>query len=222
MIIKGHPGKRSVSRISGGTDSGQARMTIKNMFKDPVLKTLAKKYPAPKFEDRSDHLMEELIEHIVSQQLSVKAADTIFARFVGLFPKGKFPTAKQILKMEDEKIRAAGISYAKIAYIKSVANAFVSDLIDIKKIRNQSDEDVLAELTQIKGIGQWTAEMILIFTLKRPDVFSIGDLGLRNAITRLYGITDRKQMINLSETWSPHRSTACWYLWRSLENKTEK
>jgi len=189
------------------------------MFTDPILQKLVKKYPAPKFEDRSDFLMRELIEHVVSQQLSVKAADTIFARFVSLFKNGDFPTAKEILEMEDEKIRSAGISFAKITYIKSVADAFVSDLIDIEKIRKQSDEEVMEELTQIKGIGQWTAEMILISTLKRPDVFSIGDLGLRNAITKLYGITDRKDMLRLSETWSPHRSTACWYLWRSLENK---
>jgi DNA-3-methyladenine glycosylase II len=189
------------------------------MFKDSVLNDLVKKYPKPHFEDKSEFLMRELIEHVVSQQLSVKAADTIFARFVGLFAKKEFPTAKQILKMDDEKIRSAGLSYAKIKYIKSVANAFVSDLIDIEKIRKQSDEEVITELTQIKGIGQWTAEMVLIFTLKRPDVFSIGDLGLRNAITRLYGITDRKEMISLSESWKPYRSTACWYLWRSLENK---
>jgi len=189
------------------------------MFTDPTLKKLVKKYPQPHFEDRSEFLMRELIESIISQQLSVKAADTIFARFVGLFSDGEFPTAKQIVTMEDERIRSAGISYAKVTYIKSVANAFVSDLIDIEKIRKQSDEEVITELTQIKGIGQWTAEMILIFTLNRPDVFSIGDLGLRNAITKLYGITDRKEMLALSETWKPHRSTACWYLWRSLENK---
>ena len=121
--------------------------------------------------------------------------------------------------MEDEKIRNAGLSYAKINYIKSVANAFISDLIDIEKMRKQSDEDVISELIQIKGVGRWTAEMILIFTLKRPDIFSIGDLGLRNAIIKLYGITDRNEMIRLSQTWKPHRSTACWYLWRSLENK---
>jgi len=191
------------------------------MFTDPVLQKLVEKYPAPKFEDRSNLLMKELIEHVISQQLSVKASDTIFKRFVNLFSKNNFPTAEQILAIEDEKIRSAGISYSKITYIKSVANAFVSDLIDIEKIRKQSDEEVIAELTQIKGIGQWTAEMVLISTLKRPDVFSIGDLGLRNAITKLYGITDRKEMLKLSETWSPHRSTACWYLWRSLENKSE-
>lgn len=188
------------------------------MFKDPILKQLIEKYPAPTFEDRSDFLFYELIESIISQQLSIKAADTIFGRFKELFGK-KFPTPKQVLAMDDDKIRACGLSFAKISYVKSVANAFISDLIDIEKVKKQSNEEVIAELTQIKGVGLWTAEMILIFTLKRPDVFSIGDLGIRNAITRLYGITDRKEMLSLSEQWKPYRSTACWYLWRSLENK---
>jgi DNA-3-methyladenine glycosylase II len=188
------------------------------MFNDPIINQLVKKYPAPNFEDKSDFLFSNLIESIISQQLSTKAADTIFGRFKELFGK-KFPTPRQILTMEDEKIRACGLSFAKVSYVKSVANAFVSDLIDIEKIRKQSDEEVIAELTQIKGVGRWTAEMILIFTLNRPDVFSIGDLGIRNAITKLYGITDRNEMITLSEKWKPYRSTACWYLWRSLENK---
>lgn len=191
------------------------------MFSDPILQKLVKRYPKPHFEDRSEFLMRELVESIISQQLSIKASDTIFVRFVGLFPHGEFPTAEMILTMDDEMMRSAGLSFAKVKYVKSVANAFVSDLIDVEKIKKQSDEEVIAELTQIKGIGRWTAEMILIFTLNRPDVFSIGDLGLRNAITKLYGITDRKEMMRLAETWKPYRSTACWYLWRSLENKSE-
>lgn len=189
------------------------------MFTDRILKKLVKKYPKPHFEDRSKFLMRELIESVISQQLSIKVSDTIFARFVGLFENREFPTAETIVKMDDETIRSAGLSYSKVSYVKSIANAFISDLIDIEKIKKQSDEEVIEQLTQIKGIGRWTAEMILISTLKRPDVFSIGDLGLRNAITKLYGITDRKEMLKLSESWSPYRSTACWYLWRSLENK---
>lgn len=191
------------------------------MFNDPILTNLIKNYPPPHFEDRSDFLLRELIESVISQQLSIKAADTIFARFVGLFPAGDFPTAAMILDKDDEDLRSAGLSYAKVSYVKSIANAFVSDLIDIEKIRKQSDEEVIAELTQIKGIGRWTAEMILIFTLQRTDIFSIGDLGLRRAIEKLYGITDRKEMLKLAESWQPHRSTACWYLWRSLENTAE-
>lgn len=193
--------------------------SIEDMFSDPVMQKLVREYPKPHFQDRSEFLMRQLTESIISQQLSVKAADTIFERFVGLFPNGDFPTPEMILSMDDEKIRSAGLSYAKIRYIKSVADAFLSDLLDIEKIRKQSDEEVISELTQIKGIGRWTAEMILISTLNRPDVFSVDDLGLRNAITRLYGISDRKEMLTLSETWKPYRSTACWYLWRSQENK---
>jgi DNA-3-methyladenine glycosylase II len=189
------------------------------MFTDPIMQKLVKKYPRPHFQDKSEFLMHQLIESIISQQLSIKAADTIFARFVGLFPNVEFPTAEKILDTDDEKIKSAGLSFAKVSYVKSVAHAFVSDLIDIDKIRNQSDEEVITELTQIKGIGRWTAEMILISTLKRPDVFSIGDLGLRRAIENLYGISDKKEMIKLAETWKPYRSTACWYLWRSIENK---
>src|SRR5882757_7854608 len=120
------------------------------MFTDPILNKLIKQYPKPNFQDRSEFLMRELIESIVSQQLSIKASDTIFARFVGLFPDGEFPTAKQILAVDDETIRSAGLSFAKIGYIKSVANAFVSDLVDVEKIRKQSDEEVIKELTQIK------------------------------------------------------------------------
>lgn len=188
------------------------------MFNDPILKKLIKKYPTPKFEDRSEFLFYELVESIISQQLSIRAADTIFGRFKKLFGEN-FPTPSEVLAMDDEKLRACGLSFAKISYVKSVANAFVSDLIDIEKIKKQSDEEVIEELTQIKGVGRWTAEMILIFTLNRPDVFSIGDLGIRNAITKLYGITDKKEMLALSETWKPYRSSACWYLWRSLENE---
>ncbi|MGI8419076.1 MAG: DNA-3-methyladenine glycosylase family protein [Candidatus Levyibacteriota bacterium] len=188
------------------------------MLKEPIMQKLKKEYPAPEFEDRSADLMQSMIKSIISQQLSVKAASTIFGRFQDLFIANSFPTDKEILAMDDEIMRSAGLSYAKIKYVKSVANAFVSDLIDIKKIRKQSDEEVISELIQIHGIGRWTAEMILIFSLQRPDIFSIDDLGIRNAITRLYGISDRKEMLELSEKWKPYRSTACWYLWRSLGN----
>jgi DNA-3-methyladenine glycosylase II len=187
-------------------------------FQDPIMQGLVEQYPAPKFEDHSAHLMQYMIKSVVSQQLSVKAADTIYKRFIGLFGSADFPKAEDILATEDEKLRSAGLSYSKISYIKSIANAFISDLIDQDKVKKQSDEEVIQELIQIRGIGRWTAEMVLIFALQRPDVFSIDDLGVRNAITKLYGITDRKEMVALAEQWKPHRSYACWYLWRSLAN----
>lgn len=187
-------------------------------FNDSILQKLQKIYPAPSFIDKSEHLFEDLIESIVSQQLSIKAANTIYGRFKKLFHEATFPNAKDILATDDQKMRDCGISFQKISYIKSVADAFVSDLIDAKKIKTMSDEEVIAALTQIRGVGRWTAEMILIFTLNRPDVFSVGDLGIRNAITKLYNITDKEEMVRLSENWKPYRSYACWYLWRSLEN----
>jgi DNA-3-methyladenine glycosylase II len=190
------------------------------MFRDPVLQSLVKKYPVPKFEDRSKFLYQELIEAIVSQQLSTKAAATIFGRFKELFGK-KFPTPQQVLKMDKDKLRACGISYPKISYIQAIAQAFKDKQLNHKKLLHMKDEEIVVELTKIKGVGQWTAEMMLIFVLNRPDIFSIGDLGIRNAITKLYGIKDKKEMLALSEKWKPHRSTACWYLWRSLENKKE-
>ena len=188
------------------------------MFKDPILKKLVKKYPAPDFEDRSERLFERLVDAIISQQLSVKAADTIFARFQKLFKNKAFPSPQQVIKMTDEKIRGAGISFQKIKYIKGIAQAFLDKKIIVEEIRKLSDDEIIVKLTELKGVGKWTAEMILIFSLQRQDVFSIGDLGLRRAIEKLYGITDLKKVLELTESWKPNRSTAAWYLWRSLEN----
>jgi len=188
------------------------------MFSDPILKQLGEKYPGPNFVDKSEELFPSLIESIISQQLSVKAADVIFARFLKLFGSKKFPPPQEIIAMDRENLRAVGISYAKVNYIKAISEAFAKGEIDIAKIKNLPDEEVIVELTKLKGVGRWTAEMLLIFTLNRPDVFSVGDLGLRRAIEKLYGITDSEEILQLSETWKPYRSTACWYLWRSLEN----
>ncbi len=187
------------------------------MFKDPVLKKLYKKYGPHKFENRSKFLYEELVKSIIGQQLSGKAADTIFKRFLEVF-NNKFPSYDQLLKIDTEKLRSAGMSYSKASYIKNIANAFKEKQISISKLEKLNDEDVKEELTKIKGIGNWTAEMILIFTLKREDVFSLGDAGLRRAIKNLYNIEKDKDILTLSEKWEPKRSFACWYLWRSLEN----
>jgi len=188
------------------------------MFKDPVLKKLHKKYGPHKFEDRSEKLYEELVESIIGQQLSGKAADTIFKRFLKIFDD-KFPRPEKLLKTDDEKLRSAGMSYSKASYIKNIAKAFKNGDLDIKILKKMNDEEVIKKLTKIKGVGNWTAEMTLIFTLKREDVFSLGDAGLRRAIKNLYNIDKEKDILELAETWKPKRSFACWYLWRSLENR---
>jgi DNA-3-methyladenine glycosylase II len=189
------------------------------MFKDPILNALVKKYNAPKFEDRSEKLYEELVESIIGQQLSGKAADTIFKRFLALYNNSKFPNPEELLKTDNEKLRSAGMSYSKASYIKNIAQAFKENLLEVEKIKKLSDEDVKKELTKIKGVGNWTAEMILIFTLKREDVFSLGDAGLRRAIKNLYNVEKDSDILKLAEIWKPKRSYASWYLWRSLENR---
>lgn len=188
------------------------------MFKDPILNKLVKKYKAPTFSNRSNFLFEDLVESIISQQLSGKAADTIYKRFLALF-NAKFPSPEQILKMDVKKMRNAGMSYSKTSYIKNVAKAFKDKNIDIEKINKMTDEEVIAELTKIKGVGKWTAEMTLIFTLNREDVFSLNDAGLKRAIKNLYKLETEKEILKLAENWKPKRSFACWYLWRSLENR---
>lgn len=187
------------------------------MFKDPILKKLYEKYGPHKFEDKSEKLLEELVESIISQQLSIKAANTIYNRFLSLFD-GKFPKPEQILEIDIEKLRSAGMSYSKGNYIKNIAKAFKDKQIDVKKINKATDEEVIQELTKIKGVGKWTAEMILIFTLKREDVFSLGDAGLKRAIKNLYKLEKDTDILKLSEEWKPFRSHASWYLWKSLEN----
>lgn len=163
---------------------------------------------------------EALVEAIVSQQLSVKAADTIFFRFVALF--GKFPKPEQILKMKDSKLREVGLSYQKISYIKDLATKVLSKDLKLNTLSRLDNEAVINELVKVKGIGRWTAEMFLMFSLLRPDVFSSGDLGLRNAIIKLYKLKKpptEKQLERITKKWSPHRTTASRYLWKSLNNE---
>jgi DNA-3-methyladenine glycosylase II len=192
---------------------------ILNYFIDPILNDLTNKYPPPTWTDRSAFLFEDMIETIISQQLSGKAADSIFKRFKGLFQTVAFPLPEEVLAVEQGSIRAIGVSNSKASYIHNVARAFTEKEIIIEKIQTMTDEEVIETLTKIKGIGKWSAEMTLIFTLNRPDVFSPGDLGLRNAIKNLYGITETKAILELTDKWKPNRSLASWYLWRSLENR---
>lgn len=167
---------------------------------------------------RPDNYLEYLCREIVGQQLSGKAAGSIWKKFVSIIPEGKV-TPKAINLMTPDDIRAAGLSWAKAKYIKDLAEKVLNKEVHLNKLEKMADEEVIAELVKVKGIGRWTAEMFLIFTLARPDVFSLGDLGLKNAIKKLYGIENptKEQMEKLSLKWSPYRSTACLILWKSLE-----
>ncbi|MBK9337369.1 MAG: DNA-3-methyladenine glycosylase 2 family protein [Lewinellaceae bacterium] len=160
----------------------------------------------------------ELLESIVSQQLSVRAAATIFSRFCALFPDN-YPAPEVLVAVKQEQLRAAGLSNQKANYLKNVAAFALENNLDKIPWQNYSDIEIINLLTQIKGVGRWTTEMILIFTLGRPDVFPIDDLGIQQGMIKLYGLPDtgkalRLRMQELSEPWQPYRSTASRYLWR--------
>lgn len=171
-----------------------------------------KKLPPSKY-------FEALVESIVSQQLSVKASDTIFKRFEALTPGKKFPTPQQVLKMSPAKMRKCGLSKAKVIYIKDLARKVIDGSVNIKKIDSWTDQEVIDHLTLVKGIGVWTAEMFLMFSLGREDIFSYGDLALRNAITAIYKMKAHPtpaQAKKITEKWAPYRTTGSRYLWASL------
>ena len=163
-----------------------------------------------------------LTEAIISQQLSDKAATTIINRFKTLFFGKDFPSPKQVLRKSDAILRSVGVSGAKVSYIKNLAKAIENKAVHFKDLDKISDEEIIEMLVKVKGIGRWTAEMFLIFSLGRPDVFSCGDLGLRNAIKKLYSLRkdpSLKQLQKLSSRWQPYRTCASLYLWASLNNR---
>ena len=160
---------------------------------------------------------ESLVEAIITQQLSGKSADSISKKFRAIY--GRFPKPADVLETSEVKLRKAGLSYMKISYIKDLSDKIVSKQLQLDNMKNLSDEEVVAELTLIRGIGRWTAEMFLIFSLGRQDVLPVGDLGLKKGIKRLYSLSElpeKERMEKIAEKWRPYRSVATWYLWRSL------
>lgn len=169
----------------------------------------------------SHDFFRSLCREIIGQQLAGKAADAIFARFLTLFPRGRV-TAQNLITLSDDAIRAVGTSWAKVRSLKDLVAHVLKKNIHLKSLTTLSNEDVVKELTKVKGIGPWTAEMFLMFSLAREDVFSFGDLGLQNAIQKLYNYRrkpTRKQLISLSRKWAPYRTYACLLLWQSLDAK---
>jgi len=163
---------------------------------------------------------EALARAIVGQQLSTKAARSIWERLVEILG-GTFPQPSGLLAVDDETIRGAGLSRSKVAFLRDLAERVTDGRLDLERLGELSDEDIIAALTEIKGVGPWTAEMFLIFHLGRPDVVSTGDLGIRRAVQIEYGLEDLPgptDLERIAEPWRPHRTLACLYLWRSLDN----
>lgn len=187
---------------------------------DFVLASLFNKYPVVILHPHTNYF-QSLAEAIISQQLSGKAATTIITRFKKLFPGTDFPSPKQVLRKKDSDLRSVGISGSKASYIKNLAKAVEEKTVHFTDVAKLTDEEIIEMLTKVKGIGRWTAEMFLIFSLGRLDVFSCGDLGLRNAIKKLYSLRkdmSPKQLHKLSLRWQPYRTCASLYLWASLNN----
>lgn len=164
---------------------------------------------------------EILIRSILSQQISVAAARTIRGRLQAMLSGGKF-TAKSIDELSDEQLQSVGVSRQKSTYLRHLTTCTLDGTINFRRISKASDEEAIEELVQVKGIGRWTAQMFLMFSLGRIDVFAPDDLGLRNAIHKLYEPTaklSRTALEQHAEMWRPYRTIASWYLWRSLEQK---
>ena len=160
-----------------------------------------------------------LARSIASQQLSIKAAHTIFERFCGLFPPDRHPTPSALVLLTDDQIREAGFSRAKVRFLRDLAERVLDGRLDLAGLTDCSDEEAMAMLTAVKGIGPWTAEIFLMFRLGRPDVLPADDLGLMNAAKRAYGLRTRPtpdRLRKMGERWRPYRSVAAWYLWASL------
>lgn len=171
-------------------------------------------------EAQHDDPFRALTRAIVGQQLSTKAAATIWGRFAAAC--GGRPTPRSVARVSDADLRAVGLSGQKLRYIRDLCARVADGSLKLRSLDAMSDEDVITALTAVKGVGRWTAEMFLIFRLQRPDVLPVGDLGILKAVQRAYGLRGMpspQRLTRMGESWRPYRSIACWYLWASLDNE---
>lgn len=187
---------------------------------DPVLRAIIERV-GPFRMEYGPAEFQSLAEAILYQQLNGKAAETIFKRFAAL--AGEPLTPEGILKLTDHQLRSVGLSKQKSAYLKDLAAKTAAGLLDFSRLPEMSDEEVIQHLTQVKGIGVWTAHMFLMFSLRRPNVLPTGDYGVQVAVKKHYRkrkLPKPKDMEKIARAWEPYRSVACWYMWRSLDIKT--
>jgi DNA-3-methyladenine glycosylase II len=192
---------------------------------DPVMRALVDRIGPLSLEDRRRGRPADpygaLLRAIVGQQLSTTAARSIYERLLELFG-GRAPEPAELLAADPETVRAAGLSRAKVAYLRDLAARVEDGRLPVDRLAEQDDAAVAAELIAVKGLGQWTADMFLIFHLARPDVLAVGDLGIRRAVERVYalpGAPGARELEKIAEPWRPQRTLACLYLWRSLDNE---
>lgn len=160
---------------------------------------------------------ESLVEAIITQQLSGKAAASISKKFREIY--GRFPKPQDVIKTPSSRLRAAGLSKMKVSYIKDLSKKITTGALEIDSLKNMTDDEVIQQLTKVRGIGRWTAEMFLIFSLGRQDVLPVGDLGLRKGVQMLYSLSETPQkdeIETIAQKWRPYRTVATWYIWKSL------
>lgn len=191
---------------------------------DPILEIIIKRAGLSTITPHKNYY-QELVESIISQQLSVKAAATIQKRFLDLFEGGDFPTPAEILKKDIEQLRAVGLSRQKASYIQDLALKVIEETVRFNHLDALTNDEVIAELTQIKGVGVWTVHMFLMFCMGRLDVLPVGDLGIKNGIQKLYDLDTSPtpeviQNIATANNWHPYESIASWYVWHSLNNNS--
>ncbi len=189
---------------------------------DPVLRPIIARAGLPTIRPHQNYY-QELVESIIGQQVSVQAAASILKKFMALF-NGTFPTAEQILHKDVNTLRTAGLSRNKAMYVQDLAKHVVDGRVRFDHLDTLTNDEVIAELTAVKGVGEWTAHMFLIFCMGRLDVLAHGDLGIKNGVRKLYDLSSQPtaadiQRIAEQNNWHPYESTACWYIWRSLDNK---
>lgn len=190
---------------------------------DPILVPIIAQAGLPTMTPHKNYY-QELVESIISQQLSVKAAATILKRFIGLFPDRDFPAPDEILAKDIKDFRAVGLSRQKATYIQDLAVKVIEGTVRFNHLDTLTNDQVIAELTQIKGVGVWTVHMFLMFCMGRLDVLPTGDLGIKNGMQKLYGFKDKPCVEDMEKVakkykWHPYESVASWYIWHSLDNK---
>jgi len=193
--------------------------------RDPILRDLMRQHGACGLA-KAQHTdpFKALVRAIISQQLSTRAAATIAARVNALFEGGD-ATPGSFAVISDERLRGCGLSAGKVRYIRDLCAHVEDGSLPLDDLDRLSDDEVIEALTQVKGIGRWTAEMFLMFRLHRPDVLPVGDLGIVKAVQRVYGLRKTPtadRLVRIGESWRPYRSVACWYLWASLDNAPVK
>ncbi|HVX90721.1 MAG TPA: DNA-3-methyladenine glycosylase [Candidatus Paceibacterota bacterium] len=190
----------------------------RHLKKDPRMRKVLKLKLEPR--SRPTEPFQSLVRSIIYQQISGKAAAAITKKFLALFPGGKFPTPAQVLKVTDAQFKKAGVSPQKRSYLRDLALRFTDGTIEPHKFSKMTDEEIREHLIRVKGIGRWTADMFLMFTLYRPDVLPTGDLAIQKGFQRVFNLRklpDVKKMEKLAKAWSPHRTVASLYLWRVMD-----